>query len=151
VLSSATLPGGQVTLLGKLNSRPRKTFTIQFFSGPAADPSGFGEGKTFLGEIQVKTNRKGNGSFGTTFCPLQPVSPGEKIAVTVTDNLTGDTSEFLCVQNGGLGFVRSTEGLPAGRPSPSTPAAPSPPRDRLFWPCGRPVGRIRGSSITLIG
>ena len=96
VLSSATLSSGQITLSGRLNSRPRKTFTIQFFSSPAADadPSGFGEGKTFLGEIQVKTNRRGKRSFSTTFSPLQPVSPGEKITATATWNSTGDTSEF---------------------------------------------------------
>ncbi len=33
---------------GTLNSRPRKTFTVQFFSSPAPNfPSGFGEGETF--------------------------------------------------------------------------------------------------------
>ena len=94
VLSSATLSGGQITLSGRLNSRPRKTFTIQFFSSPAADPSGFGEGKTFLGQIQIKTNREGKRSFSRTLFPLQPVSPGEQITATATNNLTGDTSEF---------------------------------------------------------
>jgi hypothetical protein len=97
VLSAANINlDGTITITRKLNSRPRKTFTIQFFSSPAADadPSGFGEGKTFLGEIQVKTNRNGNHSFNTTFLPLQPVSPGEKITATATNNLTGDTSEF---------------------------------------------------------
>lgn len=39
VLSSATLSGGQITISGLLNSRPRKTFTIQFFSSPSEDPS----------------------------------------------------------------------------------------------------------------
>jgi CSLREA domain-containing protein len=93
-LSSVTLAGGQITISGALNSRPRKTFTIQFFSSPTADPSGFGEGKTFLGEIQRRTNREGKRSFSTTFVPLQPVSSGEKITATVTNNVTGDTSEF---------------------------------------------------------
>jgi hypothetical protein len=35
---------------GILNSRPRKNFTIQFFSNPAPNfPTLFGEGETFLG------------------------------------------------------------------------------------------------------
>ncbi len=93
VLSSATLSGGQITIAGKLNSRPRKTFTIQFFSSPAADsPSGFGEGKTFLGEFQVKTNRKGKRSFST---PVSAPPTGENVVTaTATNNRTGDTSEF---------------------------------------------------------
>ena len=104
VVSSATLSGGQITLSGRLNSRPRKTFTIQFFSSPAADPSGFGEGTTFLGQIRVKTNREGKRSFSRTLVPLQTVSPVEKITATATrlvpdpsdptTLLPTDTSEF---------------------------------------------------------
>ncbi|HJQ29622.1 MAG TPA: hypothetical protein VJ827_09780, partial [Rubrobacter sp.] len=93
-LSSATLSVGQITVSGLLNSRPRKAFTIQFFSSPTADSSGFGEGKTFLGQRVIRTNREGKRSFSTTFAPLQPVSPGEKLTATATNNLTGDTSEF---------------------------------------------------------
>jgi hypothetical protein len=59
VLSSAT----SSTITGRLNSRPRKTFTIQFFS----NPNGTNEGKTLIGEKPVKTNRRGNRSF--TFAP----------------------------------------------------------------------------------
>ncbi len=92
VLTSVTSnPDGTTTISGKLNSRPRKTFTIQFFSSSAADPSGNGEGKTFLDEITVKTSRKGNRSF--TFTTTLPA--GENIiTATATNNLTGDTSEF---------------------------------------------------------
>ena len=77
---------------GTLNSRPRKTFTIQFFSSPTADPSGFGEGKVFLGEKTVRTNRKGKTSF--TFTPPAAFSAGEVVTATATRNSTGDTSEF---------------------------------------------------------
>jgi hypothetical protein len=63
---------GETTITGTLNSTPstklgKRTFTTQLFSSPAADPSGFGEGKTFLGQIQVTTNRQGNASF--SFAP----------------------------------------------------------------------------------
>ena len=102
VLSSATLSG-------LLNSRPRKTFTNQFFSSPTEDPSGFGEGKTFLGEKEVRTNRKGKRSFNTTFVPLQPVSPGEKITATATNKLTGRHLGVFCGQ--GSNIERFAEGL----------------------------------------
>jgi trimeric autotransporter adhesin len=80
---------------GTLNSTPStrkktRTFIIQFFSNPSTDPD---EGKTFLGQIQVQTDRQGNtGTFG--FSPLQKVPVGQFITATATNKKTGDTSEF---------------------------------------------------------
>jgi trimeric autotransporter adhesin len=83
---------GSTTITGRLNSVPGETFTIRFFSNPAADPSGFGEGKTFLGEIQVTTDGQGNASFD--FPAQGAVSEGEFVTATATRVSTGDTSEF---------------------------------------------------------
>lgn len=78
------------TIEGRLNSRPRKTFTIQFFSNPAPNiPTGFGEGETFLDQITVRTNREGKVSF--TFPTA--LSEGEFVTATAT-NASGSTSEF---------------------------------------------------------
>jgi hypothetical protein len=78
------------TIAGRLNSRPGKTFTIQFFSNPAPNfPTGFGEGETFLGEKTVTTNTEGRVSF--TFATA--LTAGEIITATATD-ATGSTSEF---------------------------------------------------------
>ncbi len=74
---------------GRLNSRPRKNFTIQFFSNSAADPSGFGEGETFLGQKTVRTDRRGKVSF--TFS--SSLSAGQFVTATATDSV-GNTSEF---------------------------------------------------------
>jgi hypothetical protein len=91
VITSATTVSGTTTITGKLNSRPRKTFTIQFFSNTEADSSGNGEGETLLDEIEVKTNRKGKRSF--TLSAVLPA--GENVVTaTATNNATGDTSEF---------------------------------------------------------
>jgi hypothetical protein len=101
--SAQTFGGGFTLISGTLESTPstRKkkiTFIIQFFSSPSADsPSGYGEGKTFLGEIQVKTDRQGKvksdtGTFG--FAPFQTVPVGQFITATATNKKTGDTSEF---------------------------------------------------------
>jgi CSLREA domain-containing protein len=93
VISSAVTSHGLTTITGALNSTPKKSFTLQFFSSRRANPSGFGEGKTFLGDIQVTTNR--NGSTGIfTFEPEQTVAVGQKITATATMTSTGDTSEF---------------------------------------------------------
>ena len=73
-----------------LEKKRRKTFTLQFFSSPSADQSGFGEGKTFLDQKTVRTNRKGKASFTFTMA----VSAGQFVTATATRNSTGDTSEF---------------------------------------------------------
>ena len=73
------------TIRGTLDSKPRKTFTIQLFSNPASTD----EGKTFLGQVKVKTNREGKASF-SVFGPA--VLQGDEITATATG---GDgTSEF---------------------------------------------------------
>ena len=97
VITSAQTFGSFTSINGTLNSTPstretKRTFTIQLFSSPSADPSGFGEGKTFLGQTQVTTNRRGNASF--SFTPSQTVPVGQFITATVTRKSTGDTSEF---------------------------------------------------------
>jgi CSLREA domain-containing protein len=63
VISSAITKDTTTTVKGSLRSAPRNTFIIQFFSSPQKDPSGFGEGKEFIGQTEVRTNREGRGSF----------------------------------------------------------------------------------------
>jgi titin len=78
------------TITGNLNSRPRKTFTIQFFSNPVPNfPTLFGEGETFLGEKTVRTNDRGKVSF--TFATT--LDTDEFVTATATD-AAGNTSEF---------------------------------------------------------
>jgi hypothetical protein len=78
------------TIAGSLNSSPKKTYTIRFFSSAQADPSGNGEGGGFLGQKKVETNKKGNASF--TFSPTAMVGVGAAITATATGR--GGTSEF---------------------------------------------------------
>ena len=87
VITTATSSGTATTIKGTLNSRPRKTFTIQFFSNPA----GTDEGKTYLGQVNMRTNKQGKASFNV----LGPaVTAGDEITTTATNVATGDTSEF---------------------------------------------------------
>ena len=104
VITSAQTFGSFTSISGTLESTPstrekKRTFIIQFFSSPSEDPSHFGEGKTFLGQIQVKTDRKGvardadgNSPFG--FAPIQKIPKDQFITATATNKKTGDTSEF---------------------------------------------------------
>jgi Domain of unknown function DUF11/FG-GAP-like repeat/Putative binding domain, N-terminal len=50
-----SLSGNILGLPGTLNSTPDTTYTIEFFSNTAADPSGFGQGQTYLGSTSVTT------------------------------------------------------------------------------------------------
>ncbi len=87
VLTAASTIGIQ----GTFNSTANAAFTLEFFSNPSADPSGFGEGKTFLGSLNVVTDGSGNAAF--TFTPLVGIFGGQHVSATAT-NANGDTSEF---------------------------------------------------------
>jgi CSLREA domain-containing protein len=90
VISSAVRSSdGTTTIKGNLSSMSRKVFTIQFFSNPSTAD---GEGKEFLGEINVRTNRKGKASFNAI--TTEDVAVGELVTATATAFSTGDTSEF---------------------------------------------------------
>jgi autotransporter-associated beta strand protein len=92
VITSAAPSAGSTTIQGTLNSTPNSTFVIEFFSNAAADPSGFGEGQTFLGDVTVSTDALGDASF--TFVATPALATGTPITATATNLATGDTSEF---------------------------------------------------------
>ena len=48
--------GNVLSLLGNFNGKASTNFTIEFFSSPSADASGFGQGQTFLGSTTVTSN-----------------------------------------------------------------------------------------------
>lgn len=96
LLTAATSDGIVTKLQGTLNSTANTTFTIEFFANDACDPSGFGEGQTFIGSTTVMTNASCNASFNVTL-PVS-VAAGRSITATATDP-PGNTSEFSqCVQ-----------------------------------------------------
>src|SRR5205085_1241103 len=90
VLTAAFGFNGNLTIYGNLNSMAAKTFTLEFFANQAADSSGFGEGRIFLGQANVTTNNSGDASFNVAF-PL----PADVTAVSATAiDSSGYTSEF---------------------------------------------------------
>jgi hypothetical protein len=91
VLTSAVDNGTTVTVQGTLNSLANTTFRIEIFGG-GADPSGFGEGATSLGFVNVTTDGTGNATFTTT------VPDSGATVVTATAEFDGSTSEFSAVQ-----------------------------------------------------
>lgn len=92
-LVSASSGGGSTTINGSLNSNPNTIFHLDFFSNAACDPSGHGEGDTFIGTAIVgPTDPAGNVIFTVTFSV--PVVAGRQITATATNPNTNDTSEF---------------------------------------------------------
>jgi uncharacterized repeat protein (TIGR01451 family) len=90
VLTSATSSASSTTIMGTLNSTASTTFRLEFFSNASCDPSGNGEGETFLGSTTAPTDGGCNTPINVT---LSSVPSGSFITATATDP-NGNTSEF---------------------------------------------------------
>jgi CSLREA domain-containing protein len=95
VLSSVVVTEENTTEIeGTLDSTPstkrkKRTFTVQFFANPSASGE---EGKTFLGQKRVATNRQGKASI--SFVAPEPVRAGENFVTATATGPGGNTSEF---------------------------------------------------------
>ena len=95
-LMSANSNGTTTTIGGTLTSTPSTAFRVEFFSSPAADASGNGEARAFLGFANFTTNAAGIVTINYT--ASTPVLGGQIVSATATNALTGDTSEFSNAQ-----------------------------------------------------
>jgi hypothetical protein len=91
VITNATTSGGSIAISGTYNSTPNAAFTLEFFASPEIDPSGFGEGKIYIGSAAVVTDVAGNASFNSFF--VDAGYTGQFITATATDGAK-NTSEF---------------------------------------------------------
>jgi parallel beta-helix repeat protein len=73
---------------GTLNSTPNAAFAIHFYGNTACDPSGNGEGETYLGTVSVTTDANGAAPI-----PLFTATAGQLVTATATSS-ANDTSEF---------------------------------------------------------
>jgi Concanavalin A-like lectin/glucanases superfamily len=89
-LLAATL-GANTHVTGDLNSTPDAAFTLDFYSSPAADPSGYGEGRRYLGSATVMTDAAGFAHFDVLLDAATVA--GEVVTATATDS-DWNTSEF---------------------------------------------------------
>ncbi len=99
---SLALANGSTTLItGTLQAFTSTTYTLEFFSNPACDPSGHGEGQTYLGSTTVAGGAAcGAVPFSVTL-PVN-VAGGSFITADATDS-TGNTSEFsTCIVAGAV-------------------------------------------------
>jgi hypothetical protein len=90
-LLSASSLSGTTTITGSLDSTVSSSFTVDFYANTECDPSGFGQGRTYLGSSQPVTT---DGSCAATFQASFATSfPVHFVAATATDS-AGNTSEF---------------------------------------------------------
>jgi Astacin (Peptidase family M12A) len=89
-----TFANSAAVIQGSLNSVANKPYRIDFFSSPAADASGFGEGQTWIGVVNLTTDGTGNATFNQDF--PGSLTPGSVVTATATGTGTGGsgTSEF---------------------------------------------------------
>jgi len=87
---TAVRSGGATYVTGSVASAPSTAYWIRVFSSTTADPSGFGEGETFLGEVSVTTNASGNAGFNFTTAG----APAGSFVTATATSAGGDTSEF---------------------------------------------------------
>ncbi len=91
LLQAASSDAGGTTIRGTLNSTAGTAFRVEFFANEALDPSGFGQGQTFLGFKTVTTDAGGDVNFTATLTTVAPA--GQFITATATGP-DGNTSEF---------------------------------------------------------
>ena len=80
-----------LALGGEISGHPDSTYRVEFFASDECDPSGFGEGQTYLGYTEVMTGAAGSASFTHTLAGSFP--SGTIVTATSTDE-GGNTSGF---------------------------------------------------------
>ncbi len=83
-------------VFGSLQADADTTYFLDFYANSAADPTGYGEGREFLGAIQVTTDGSGFASFNVTL-PAAVQFATQFLTATATDP-NGKTTEFSRAQ-----------------------------------------------------
>ncbi len=89
VIVSGTETGGIVTLTGAFDV-PAGWYRFEFFKNTIADPSGYGEGQTFVGSASITHTGAGDEPWGAAF----PGSVGDIITATLTECTDSGCSDF---------------------------------------------------------
>lgn len=95
VLTQVTVVGGTLTLRGTLTGTPGTSYALDFSRSPSADPSGFGEGQTYLGNLTRVMPASGTVTFLASFPSAG--AAGQYFTATASRAYGGgvlETSEF---------------------------------------------------------
>jgi hypothetical protein len=92
------MSAGTTTISGTLQSVASTTFRVEFFANAVPNPSGYGEGKTYLGYVNVTTDATGYAPISFTL--TSPLPAGQTVVSATATKLVGtnlapnDTSGF---------------------------------------------------------
>ena len=94
-LETAVVVSTGLRVTGHLRSAATRTFTLDFYSSPACDPSGSGEGRTYLGATTLTLDSDPSGTSEKNLDVTLPttVALGNVVTATTTDRFSF-TSEF---------------------------------------------------------
>ncbi len=91
IITSVTNMGDTTEIRGVVSSSSNPAdLKLQFFANATADESGFGEGQTFLGEVEVRVGATGIATFTAIVDPL----PTGQSVVTATATILTNISSF---------------------------------------------------------
>lgn len=91
VLTTVMRENADLLISGTLNSAGSTNFRIEFFGSAACDPSGSGEGQTYLGFINVTTNASGLATFNPA---TMPFVSGQGVITATATRANNDSSKF---------------------------------------------------------
>ncbi len=120
-----TTAAGQVSAAGFLSGEASTEYALDFYASESCDPSGFGQGQSFVGSGPFETNAGGEGEFEVSFAGSVPAGQ-DSITATATDLETGATTEFSAC----LAYVppeEESEEEETQPPPPPPGAIPGPP------------------------
>jgi titin len=90
-LTEVVSDGVSTGIKGSMSTYADGKFLIQFYENVAPNPSGYGEGLTYIGSTNITTGANGQATFSLTF-PVG-VAPGNYLSATATDS-ANTTWEF---------------------------------------------------------
>lgn len=91
-LSSATVSGTDLTIVGSINSTPNTTYLVDFYANVTPSGTSFGGAERYLGTASFITNGSGTATINEFLADVS-VGAGEFVTATLTDP-AGNTSEF---------------------------------------------------------
>jgi hypothetical protein len=91
VLTSAVSEDGAVDIAFTLDSAPSSPYRLEFFASAGCDASGFGQGRDFLGSVNVTTDA---GCRVSETAHLPVCLEGERVITATATSASENTSEF---------------------------------------------------------
>lgn len=91
ILNAVVVSGGSTAIRAALDSTPGTTFRLDFYYSETQDPTGYGEGVSYLGAYEVTTDAGGTAIFAAGFPMVLPED--SYVTATATDP-DSNTSEF---------------------------------------------------------